>query len=74
MKWSDFLSLLRFKFQAHCQTNGALRTTRFSSGGRGTAAVASGEITEVNVFLSLSKLDDLRTLISNAKNKLDAIK
>jgi hypothetical protein len=80
IKGMDYISKLQNSitkldnFQANYQTNGAFKITRFSSGGQTTAAVASGEITEVNVFLSLSKLDDLRGLIMNAKNKLDAIK
>lgn len=61
-------------FQASYQTKGAFKITTFSGGNQMMAAISIGETTPVNVLLSLSKLDDLRTLIINAKNKLDAIK
>jgi hypothetical protein len=64
IKGMDYISKLENSitkldsFQASYQTNGAFKITRFSSGAQTTAAVTSGETTEVKVFLSLSKLDD----------------
>ena len=62
------------RFQADYQTRGAFKITRLSSVNQMLAAISTGEITPPSVLLSLSKLEDLRTLIMNAKSKLDAIK
>lgn len=61
-------------FQADYHTKGDFKISTFSARGQSMVAVSSGDIGEVNVFLPISKLEDLRALIASAKAKLDAIK
>jgi len=61
-------------FQADYHTKGDFKISTFSSRGQTMIAVSSGDIGEVSVFFPLSKLEDLRGLIANAKAKLDAIR
>lgn len=61
-------------FQADYHTKGDFKISTFSARGQNMVAVSSGDIGEVNVFLPVSKLEDLKALIANAKAKLDAIK
>ena len=62
-------------FEATYKTKGYFSATTYSSkGGKIEAAVSSGYIRASSVFLSLQQLGELRTLIAQAKQKLDSVK
>jgi hypothetical protein len=62
-------------FQADYRTKGGFKISTFSSkDGQINAAVSSGSIGEVDAFISLTQLDDLRGLIIKAKATLDEIR
>jgi hypothetical protein len=62
-------------FEAMYKTKGYFSATAYSSkSGKIEAAVSSGYIRASSVFLSLQQLGELRTLIAQAKQKLDAVK
>lgn len=62
-------------FEAIYKTKGDFRVVTFSGGSRKIeAAVSSGYIGAVSAFISTAKLAELRTIISQAKQKLDEIK
>jgi len=63
------------KFEAIYMTKGDFRVDTFSTGSEKIeASVTSGYIGPVSAFISTAKLAELRTLISQAKQKLDEIK
>jgi hypothetical protein len=62
-------------FEAIYKTKGELRLTTFStSSGKIEAAVQSGRFGTASAFISLGELAKLRSLIADAKAKLDSIK
>lgn len=63
------------QFEATYQTKGRFSATTYSnSAGKIAAAIKSGSIRPATAFLSLEQLGELRALIVQAKQKLDAAK
>jgi hypothetical protein len=61
-------------FQADYRTKGELEVSTFSSQGGIMAAVTSGRIGSVMVIMGLSELAKFRTLIADAKAKIDTVR
>ena len=61
-------------FQADFTTKGDIKISTFSSGDRVMAAVTSGTIGGVAAYFNLNDLDKLKTLILQAKIKIDEVK
>lgn len=63
------------QFEATYKTKGYFSATTFSNrSGKIEAEVKCGNFRPANAFLSLQQLSELRTLIEQAKQKLDSIK
>jgi hypothetical protein len=62
-------------FEAIYKTKGDFNVTTFSgSAGKVEAAIKAGYIGGATAYISITKLADLRTFISQAKQRLDSIK
>lgn len=61
-------------FEATYKTKGYFSATTFSSSGKVDASVKSGYVRPATAFISLQQLGQLRSLIAQAKQKLDSMK
>ncbi|WP_236860568.1 hypothetical protein [Candidatus Reidiella endopervernicosa] len=61
-------------FQADYSTKGGLRVSTFSMNNEIKVAISSGRINKVKAYFNILFLPDIRELIGQAKNKIDALK
>ncbi|MFZ5804891.1 MAG: hypothetical protein ACOY7U_08570 [Acidobacteriota bacterium] len=62
------------QFEATYKTKGDFKVTTFGSSGKIEAAVSSGYLRPATAFLSLQQLGELRAIIAQAKQKLEAVR
>jgi hypothetical protein len=61
-------------YQADYNTKGDFNISTFNSGHEDMCAIKSGHIGSVSAYFNIRSLQEIRSVIENAKNKLDAVK